>query len=160
MLRLILLLVLVSCGTHPIEVPEKTDEAFIPYIHEYQKATGILARTPVIMETLDEGVAGECHHIKRLIKINDLYWYVLSEEQREVLIMHELGHCDLKANHNDSTVEINNTTCPASVMRSRLMSYTEGRDCYRIDKNYYIQELINGTRNTYDDMETVERTFI
>ncbi len=50
---------------------------------------------------------------KRAIYIYDWLWLAETEEQREITIYHERGHCDADQKHNDTLLA---DGCPASLM--------------------------------------------
>lgn len=63
------------------------------------------------------------------IQIDKRYWDYASDLDREVLILHELGHCDLGLEHSD----------PSSIMEP----YHIGAENYLANQNYYINELFS-----------------
>jgi hypothetical protein len=89
-----------------------------PYVNMFVQAARINGRelqiNRLIVELTDEGIAsdtlGICIEDKvPLIRINSRYWYKLSPWHRRLLVFHELGHCILKLNHNDSHGSIMST---------------------------------------------------
>ncbi len=143
-MKYIILLLLIGCGSGEIKLPKDTDPTFTPYIHEFQKAWGKDIKTPINFGDMDKGIAGVCHswtngHTE--IEIDKDFWDYAMEYQKEVLIFHELGHCELDRRHDFGTVELDGNTCPSSVMRTPLFHIYEIFDCYELNRDYYIEEL-------------------
>lgn len=68
------------------------------------------------IETL--GTLGQCKSYSdgsQQVIVDEQYWNRISDEEREYLVFHELGHCILKREHNDSKDE--NGSC-ISIMQS------------------------------------------
>src|SRR5687768_6648788 len=60
----------------------------------------------------DSVILGQCwtgSEITPTIQIDSKYWEPMSDVKREILMMHELGHCVLHRDHRDDTMSINNT---------------------------------------------------
>lgn len=115
---------------------------FYPYIGEFNFIFDVDARTPIIYGVEEEKFAGVCYMWNtgyREIKINKTHWETYSESQREILIFHELSHCEFNLGHDDSVRPIN--YCPQSVMRSYLFSKYEAAYCYDPRRDDYIDDL-------------------
>ena len=94
-------------------------------------------------EKLGKGVAGVCWAWtggQREVEINSNYWSDFTDEQREQLVFHELGHCVLNKSHDDGT---DGDNCPSSIMRPQMFSFTEIEDCYLPKYKDYIKNLFN-----------------
>lgn len=75
---------------------------------------------------------GTLHHVS----IREDFWATASVTQREILVFHELGHCYLQREHEDSTLEDGSCT---SLMRTGS-SFCD--DNYFEDtRDYYLDEL-------------------
>jgi hypothetical protein len=73
----------------------------------------------------------------RLVKINRKLWKTLGEYGKEQLIFHELGHCELNRNHENSYTD---HKIPKSIM------YYVGfgdMQYYFFNRGYYIKELFS-----------------
>lgn len=141
-MKLILLLLLVSCGSR-IELIKKTDTVFLPYIAKLQESLGITITSPVIFDILKDNIAGICDYRTKVIKIAYKYWITHTDEQREVLLLHEIGHCQINRRHSEATIRLGDRTCPLSVMRTPLFHKGEVMVCYRPNREYYLNELLN-----------------
>lgn len=67
------------------------------------------------------------------ITIDRAFWDTIGEEQREHLMYHELGHCAMGLDHDNSIMGNN---CPKSMMYPYLFV-----NCYLNHRDYYISEL-------------------
>ena len=64
------------------------------------------------------GMVGICNHKKdqpNHVIIDNNFWKTASENAKELIVFHELGHCYLQRGHND--IQHANGTC-SSIMRS------------------------------------------
>lgn len=127
-----------------VQVPfiQKTDPEFTPYIQEFEKYYNNKVKTPIIFgNDFEKSTIGVCitynKHIK-IIQINPRFWNVANQYEKEALIFHELGHCELDKDHNDGFYQFKeHQTIPASLMRSQLLD----SNTYTTYRNYYIYEL-------------------
>jgi beta-lactamase regulating signal transducer with metallopeptidase domain len=71
------------------------------------------------------------------IIINKNLWESLTQVQKEMLLFHELGHCILGRTHKNTFISADQTTIPASLMSSILIS----EKSYSNYRDYYLQEL-------------------
>lgn len=88
----------------------------------------------ILFHSLPSPTIGICYWISngsREIYIDPGFWFAptTSELDRELLIFHELGHCDLDRGHSD----------PLSIMEPYHIGGLE----YSLDLNYYRSELFN-----------------
>ena len=95
-----------------------------------------------IIENIDEqGVAGHCKygsHIDNEVTIDNGFWSRSSNTIREFVVFHELGHCVLMRDH-DETV-LSNGDCE-SLMRSGVQNC---QDNYNSNtREYYLDELFS-----------------
>lgn len=151
-MKILMLLFLVSCGTSHVfnktgdYTRLKTDAEFKPYISRFREVFGY-TNTPIVFKERIEWVAGTCTiwtrgiwTLYKEIQIDPDKWLGYSEKQRETLIFHELGHCHLKREHNNTEF---NDGCPRSIMRYRMMNSYEIKNCYDVYKDHYMTELGN-----------------
>jgi len=118
------------------------------YVHRFENDIGHDINFQVKFEELSDNKAGECiqwTNGAKLVKIKKSYFMAINEYRKEQLLYHELGHCELNKDHNDSTKTFNSRagTWPASVMRNTAFSESES-NVYKEERNYYVQELIGG----------------
>jgi hypothetical protein len=94
------------------------------------------------IEEIDaDNVAGQCsygsNHLSEII-IDASFWNIASDEIKELVVFHELGHCYLYRGHKE--VLFSNGTC-RSIMRSGV---EDCRDNYTTqNREYYIDELFS-----------------
>ena len=137
-----------------ITIPPKSypgvDKELWPYFEQFETAaaaqglsidlvaTGI---TGVIEELAEEHVAGQCtfySHSPNHVTVDTDFWSRSSENFKEMIIFHELGHCTLDRGHLEG--QLDNGNC-ISIMRSGVEPC---RDAYRAaTKAYYLQELFH-----------------
>ena len=155
-------LILSSCGTvYEDENHRNVDPALEYYVKSFEEDSGVMVTYTVdIVDILGDGdqsfnTIGLCientetterlFHRKRVkntktVQIQRSWWEsrgsgsYLGEEERMLLIYHELGHCSLGLEHDETVVITNNGTCFASAMSSQMPSMlcinTLGIDTY------------------------------
>lgn len=139
----------VGCGPKGIKV----DPEFLPYYQRFidngKKHEIDLSHTPVevkfvqSLEAKSPGTVrfGVCYYKSNKIEINHSTWGGLDPIRKEALIAHELGHCLLKRQHDDSTDLI--TGKKLSIMHKFLVYSFEYANKY----SYYMEELFVGKKN-------------
>ncbi len=128
----------------------ETDAELIPYFDRFV-AEGALRGVDVDLEAArieglfqnipDANILGQCFRNEKkprkvIIDIN--YWATASEEERETLIFHELGHCFLDRDHRDGLST--DGTC-ISIMHSVADSCPF--DFTGMSKETYLDELFD-----------------
>lgn len=84
---------------------------------------------------LGECTSGEIPHITA----NMIEWKLMSEDKREALMFHELGHCILNRRHDSEYVEIKGKWVPRSLMNPFILS----SQIYLENREYYLDELFS-----------------
>ena len=133
---------MIDMGKKPYS-KSKTNEVFRPYIDSFTNEFNVAVRVPVVLKKLEANKAGVCFVWSdgyREIQINSLHWEFFTEEQKEQLIYHELGHCVFNLGHDDSLMP-NNRSCPNSIMRSFMFSQVEALNCYVPERLHYMENL-------------------
>jgi hypothetical protein len=121
----------------------KLDPEFLPYVQAFEQQFNIKLSVPIVFKQLHSSKAGVCYMWSdgyREIEINSTHWVNFSEEQKEQLIFHELGHCVFNLGHDDSNLEYKRT-CPNSIMRSSMFNQHEIDSCYVPEKTHYMENL-------------------
>lgn len=146
-MKLLFLLLLVSCGKNDFlnmqGEPKKhnTDKTFLDYVKNFESINGKI-KSSIIFGDLKSPQVGVCkkwnNSSYREVEIDRNFWNNSSDEKREQLILHELGHCELNLNREDSFLDDN---CPASVMRSYVFFDHEINNCFVPNFKYYLDEL-------------------
>ena len=141
-----------SCGKNLEDViyknyePDRknTHSDFIPYLEELEIHFGKV-KSSVIYDSPEKNKnwVGVCRKWNnsdyREIAIEKKYWDSIDDNGKKQLLMHELGHCELDKGHND----IEDGYCPVSVMRSYAFNQNELDNCFDINFNYYLEELLD-----------------
>jgi hypothetical protein len=155
-LPLVSLLLVVGCGKNLGDMlnmgkkpytKHNTDPTFNTYIDNFEQEFKVNVSVPVIFKELDSNKAGVCYVWSdgyREIEINSKSWPNFSEEQKEQLIFHELGHCVFNLDHDDSRLEYKQE-CPNNIMRSYMFSQWEIDTCY-IPENIHYMEVLDARK--------------
>lgn len=89
----------------------------------------------------DEDTAGVCH-IRgnyRYIEIDEPYWNEITRNGQEWIVMHELGHCQLGLDHNETIGTVGAwSNVPVSIMYPVVFG---DEPYYQDNRAYYLQEL-------------------
>lgn len=137
----------VSCGKNDLlnmqgePKKQETEKVFLNYVKNFEDVNGKI-KTSIIFGNLESPRVGVCkkwnNSSYREIQIDREYWNNASELSRKQLILHELGHCELNREHEDSFLSDN---CPTSVMRSYTFFNSELSNCFEPNFKYYLEEL-------------------
>lgn len=93
-------------------------------------------RISIKFDKLDGRMVGVCI-AWRSVKFDYNAWDRFSDDQREELVFHELGHCELLREHNDAKIELNGEIVPESIMYPYLVK----EQVYVKNRAYYLKEL-------------------
>lgn len=136
-----------SCGKGKLEKPVfyTVDKELKPYLSEYLETKGASLSQPIGMGFLDlpysdktEGrkIIGLCNTYfngKKDIHFDREFWYNASEDAREMLFYHEMGHCDLTLKHDN---RLDDSGMPVSIMFPSLFYWGDLGDEYK-EKLFY-----------------------
>lgn len=125
------------------------EDEFKPYYRDFRTQARyfdakIYPRIGVIFSfPLEEGIAADCSYNKftTTIRVNSKYWKVHSEEEKAMILYHEMGHCYLKRDHENSTVQfksIMSQKCPRTLMYPSVEIIN---NCLVDNWEYYMIEL-------------------
>ena len=155
---LILALLLSSCGDtwkddvvikkDPKDQPTKRkteiDPKLIPYYELFENITGINAEhIPAEIVDLPDSVVGRCtYYIDwELIQIDTAYFEKGSDNSKEEVMLHELGHCALNRGHTKKVITDDYYgEIPGSIMYEFAIGDYQ---FYEKNKDYYHEELNN-----------------
>lgn len=143
---IVLLLTLTSCAT--IKRDKSThnpmfDSYIVKFQKEHKRVTGktLKVTTPISFGIVRKryGFDAYCmmslaHKRNRSIVIDKRRWFELSEAAKEILIYHELGHCELNRMHREDRYD---NRRPKSIMSANMMQ----RRFYERYREEYIKEL-------------------
>ena len=128
------------------EASVDVDPEFLPYINLFEEEaqsrsvdiSSRLENTSITFNDLGSDSAGQCLTYsdgRKEVQINQLKWPTYSEQEKEILIFHELGHCVLDREHDNN---MSRGRC-ISIMRESsstcIVDYTGER------RSVYLDEL-------------------
>lgn len=157
MIMISVALILTACGNLDFRTPETihpnpgVGPEFKQFVELFEADYGMsIGNFPIVFGSQEGNVIGVCKKWSdgyRMIEIDPTYWnnMNISDARRKALIYHELGHCILNRQHDDSY--INSSTygrIPKSIMNSYLMPQLSYSDL----QPYYIDELFHPGSNT------------
>lgn len=141
-LRIVALLMIVgvlSCSTTDITTPE-----LAKYRTSFEVEFGVDADYPITFyKDSNSSVMGTCYYtfiggvrFNQRIVINSHFWSGLNPDQKTLLLFHELSHCSLGQDHDESIFA--ETGCP----RDNMHPYNIPRQCIQIyGVQYYIDSM-------------------
>jgi hypothetical protein len=139
-----LIVFLVGCGKGPVY----QDDTFRPYVdmfkNYYQVDTSYLT---IKFNKLKNNNVGICYFSQIKVEIDSEFWSLATEDEKEQLIFHELGHCVLGLSHNTNliTYDKDNTVfIPESIMYPKIFAKF---GYYKEYRNYYFEQLKNYANN-------------
>jgi len=151
---LLIAFIFIGCGVGPKEPASgiyvyDVKPAFQPYVDAF--INNSIGRGEVSIEhlTIEFGALGldrlgECSiYVDRNPKIiiNAKYWYEIDDNDKEVLLFHELGHCILRRKHNSDFTGF----YPDSIMYPHVIG-----KYYKNNEEAYIDELYS-VRNDWEE---------
>ena len=150
---IILILLVMGCGKgelfHDFLVSDKTYENTItvneflkPYYTQFESICNLeIHDTTAKFGDLEDTTVGRCYSYSngyREIIIDKPYWDNASLNQKESLMLHELGHCVLYKEHNSAEIEIEDISIKESIMYPFVIGSYWYYDRF---KEYYYEEL-------------------
>lgn len=113
------------------------DKEFKPYVTRFEYFYGKKVSTSIEFTDKLKGDdwVGVCYYFSNHVQIDRKFWREVDEATREELIFHELGHCELELEHDET---IGENFCPNSIMYPHVFSA-----CYKRNKLKYIKELFD-----------------
>jgi len=124
---LILALFLVGCGKRETGPFESYVQAFEAAAIEYKNPQNVLSLSIKFSTDIKTSENAKCNReflATPEILVNETKWVTMTEEQREILIFHELGHCIMGKSHADEEFAVMNTELPSGwhSKRDQLLS--------------------------------------
>lgn len=128
----LILLTLVGCGKAVDK--RSVDATLASYVEAFESAWGHRINFPVRFATIDQQYAGWCIVYgggDRVIEISNHWWQYMGDGGKEETVFHELGHCALNLDHNE-TLDAQNR--PISIMYPVVFGdywyYSANRNAY------------------------------
>ena len=130
--------ILVFLGLITLGEPyNRVDPAFLDYCKVFERVVGESIPSDLEISfdpSMEEKSTGYYHKGKHYIKINPKRWDKESNDFREMLILHELGHAVLRRKHVYPVFGVDG--CPQSMMYFKITPA-----CYAAHKVRYHKEL-------------------
>lgn len=139
---ILIAITMTACGKFEAAKSKRmVDPRLEPYVQTFEKAYRVIANLSVQVGKIDPAWAGVCYGNSRVVISQDWFLYDLGPYNLglEETVLHELGHCVLGLDHDDSILTSGPAAwCPTSIMFSYMIS---GTGCYETHREYYIREL-------------------
>ncbi len=147
MIKLLILLpiFLIGCGNNKVPV---IDVEFKPYVelfrtyhvlHDkdyfYQISTDINFGY-IAQPSTESTILAFCMIGQNYVIVDESHWHKASELQKEQLVFHELGHCELGRHHDDDVLS-------DGIQVSLMNQYQLPENVYKFYREQYIYELFN-----------------
>ena len=119
---------------------------FEGYFQQYNGVKMVLGNVTIKRQTLASSQLALCEISPEgsTILLNDTYWDILSDETKEVVFMHESGHCFVGRLHNNNRA---NDRQWESVMQQHPQLLRD----YEEHKDEYLKELFSSNTSTPDE---------
>lgn len=138
------LAVLAGCGSKVGHV----EAELVPYVQEFQRQSQVFNKSTTVTEvtvvfgdvpTITGNVVaiGVCDFGSKTVTVDSKTWKTLSDESKQTLVTHELGHCALSRLHR--TDMVSNTGCAQSLMNPYIVSDY----CANVLENEYSYEMFH-----------------
>lgn len=120
------------------------DLEFQPYVDEFISHYGRPIH-PIKIKMIEDPVKNRVAFCSlfahRAIYVAKAYWSIMDVCDRETVIFHELGHCELNRDHDDRPMK-ENKNLPISWMHSSA-DFPCSTEFYKY-RDYYVEELFHG----------------
>lgn len=132
------LLLFASCSSKPSSVVEMDSYKSDDVIKKFLIKNNIQSKSPIVIRNVHKKYIAICKQyddrILNTVHINNKYWDKLSDAQKKLTLIHEIGHCDKLLDHND---ELMKDKCPASIMHHKIFS----SECFNKHEKMYRQQV-------------------
>ena len=121
--------------------PGKINPDFQKYVLKFEQNINIAVDLDIDYNKLAYPIIGTCYVYTdgyRNIDIDPDAWNEAEDLKKEELIFHELGHCVLNRDHDNTMLEYNGDELPKSIMYPYVFEYEYGEY-----QDYYWAELKN-----------------
>jgi Zn-dependent protease with chaperone function len=129
----------------------QVDEPFVQFIHAFEQASALQGQpiriddlivsfgsTPTMNET---GICEWAEYQTPRVTLNERIWKNLTDDDREEVIFHELGHCLLRRVHH--TGEVHGYAGDVRIPESVMFPYRIDGQVYRDHLDHYHAELFD-----------------
>lgn len=137
---IIIVFLFVSCGT---SIQRGSNKELLSYVQRFEEVTGVKGQITINFSTLPDQILGVCYKYddgKRDVEIDLSYWKEIDDLTKEEIVFHELGHCVLNRDHDETLIETSKYSqrIPNSIMYPYAFGYTMFYEEFR---EHYINEL-------------------
>lgn len=127
---------------------------FLAYVEDFEMQTGEKNIIPISFKTIEEEyVIALCYNYnntsKNYIEVDPEEYNKLSDSEKEETIYHELGHCLLNREHDETILKASSYGIPRSIPKTIMYPYVFGK-FYLQYKNYYVNELLDKNASLSD----------
>lgn len=152
MKKYLICFLLASCAPPIINQHIEVESEFQYYIDSFESYSGVKYEGSAIfveqnvLSFYKKDAIGVCikHNTgNKEIKIDKEYWFLISNEAKEQLIFHELGHCALNRPHQEEILSVLLDDEIYNYPQSIMYPSNFGGVLYGLLRDYYIKELIN-----------------
>jgi len=107
MFIIVLISMMVGCGpiveiNHEYGTPPQVPEELLPYYHEVEERLGHRVYVPAAFANIPAGTLGVCIYLSRSVIIDRMFFDMASDARREMVVFHELGHCEMGRGHRSA----------------------------------------------------------
>jgi len=143
-------LLLLGCGIDPLKnkwtTSNEIEPEFLSYVEEFKLKTGLQHSVKMSFGDIEkEDVIAYCYNYSNLKKnyivVDRTNYNELSDLEKEETIFHELGHCILFRNHDETILKATETRLKYNLYKSIMYPYVFGGVKYQKHKTYYQTEL-------------------
>lgn len=138
-------------GRAPPRQVRSIDPAFQAYVSDFELYFATEVDYPIQFGDTGADSIGLCYKwiggYKEIV-LSEKYWNKIDNNQRRELVYHELGHCQLGLDHNDTETtfpDIGSGSYPASIMRSYVFDSVEAQ-IMLLQMDYYLKQLRNSIK--------------
>ena len=151
-IRFLLSILLTACADNAKSSKLDIDNSLLPYYNMFMEDAlvrnrKILPNVIIKYEKLKRPRVGQCNWLVKtpIVSIDPDYWNASSECRKKLIMYHELGHCMLFLDHNDSYSNFYNM--PQSIMNPSLF---EGAWFCYWEKDY-VDQLFGLKKKTFEE---------
>lgn len=134
---LLAVMVILFAGPNPREI----DPEILPYVERFEEKCHCKVDMVIKFNNMSgfpEGTAGVCNVFfgpNRRVYLTKKYWQYYTDQNKQQLVFHELGHCILNRDHDTTRMKGYYSQYPNSYMAPVMFDYPTELE------EHYIQEL-------------------
>jgi hypothetical protein len=159
---LFLSLFLVSCASPLSQQPSDQDPELVLYLNQFEDMTGLgftgrtIFSTRAFLQGYGADVIALCVKYtsgEQEIYLDEEFWEQGAETWKQEVLFHELGHCVLNRDHDDTLIKVTEQKAVYVIPKTIMFPYAFGGDFYIKFFDYYTEELAGkDTSLTYTEL--------